>query len=207
MITLETLILASHSPRRQELLRRVGLPFEASAPEVDETCTLPAAQAVEELSRRKALAAAQLYPGRFVLGADTLVALDGVSLGKPADREDARRMLRTLSGRTHDVFTGMTVVSPAGEVFSGADANRVTFAPLAEAEIDAYLETGEPMDKAGAYAIQGRFSLFVTHLSGTEPSVMGLSLRLLRDLLLRAGYFAPGAAAPASQRSEQRMMD
>ena len=101
--------------------------------------------------------------------------------------------------------TGQSVVSPDGRVFSGSDASRVTVAPLSEAEIDAYLDTGEPMDKAGAYAIQGRFSFFITHLSGTEPSVMGLSLHLLRDLLTRAGYFSPDGSpdgtVPVSQRS------
>lgn len=184
----EPLILASSSPRRRELLALAGIPFEADAPEVDEACDLPAEEAVAELSRRKALAAAALHPGRFVLASDTLVCVDGVSLGKPRDPEDAKRMLRLLAGRTHQVYTGVTVISPEGRRFTDTDASQVTFDAMTEAEIDAYTASGEPLDKAGAYGIQGLGALFVRHLDGCFYGVMGLPLYLVRRLLTRAGY-------------------
>jgi len=182
------LILASSSPRRHELLRQAGIPFEADAPEVDESCDLPAKEAVVEISRRKALAAAKEHPDRFVLASDTLVSLNGVSLGKPRDPEDARRMLRLLSGRTHQVYTAVTVITPRGDVLTETDASEVTFDSLTEEEISAYVATGEPLDKAGAYGVQGRAALFVSHLDGCFFGVMGLPLYLVRRLLLRAGY-------------------
>ena len=129
-----------------------------------------------------------MHPGRFVLASDTLVCLDGVTLGKPEDPEDARRMLRLLSGRTHQVHTGVTVVDPRGAVLTEEDTSDVTFETLSEEEISAYVATGEPLDKAGSYGIQGPFSLFVRHLDGCFFGVMGLPLYLVRRLLLRAGY-------------------
>lgn len=185
---MDPLILASNSPRRRELLARVGIPFEAEAADVDEGCGLSPAAAVEALSRRKALAVAGHRPGRYVLGADTLVAIGEEAMGKPKDPEEARAMLRRLSGRTHQVYTGVTVVSPEGGVFSAADRSDVTFCDLSEAEIDAYVASGEPMDKAGSYAIQGRASLWITHLDGSDTSVIGLPLYLVRRLLIEAGY-------------------
>lgn len=184
----DPLILASSSPRRRELLFQAGIPFEADAPEVDEECGLPAREAVAEISRRKALAAAGAHPGRFILASDTLVAVDGLALGKPRDPEDARRMLRLLSGRTHQVYTGVTVADPQGRVWTETDASSVTFDALSEEEIDAYVAGGEPLDKAGAYAIQGRAALFVSHLDGCFFGVMGLPLYLVRRMLRRAGY-------------------
>ena len=191
------LILASSSPRRQELLRLARIPFEVEVPEVDESCALPAKEAVAELSRRKALCAAAARPGRFVLASDTLVALDGESLGKPRDAEDARRMLRMLSGRTHHVYTAVTVVTPSGEILTETDASAVTFDSLSDAEIAAYVATGDPLDKAGSYGVQGQASLFVSHLDGSYSGVMGLPLCLVRRLLSRAGYpvFDPEAHA------------
>ncbi len=184
----DPLILASSSPRRHELLRQAGIPFEADAPKVDETCALPAKEAVAELSRRKALAAARAHPGRFILASDTLVSLDGKTLGKPRDPEDARRMLGMLSGRTHHVYTAVTVLAPSGEALTETDTSAVTFDPLTEAEIAAYVATGDPLDKAGAYGVQGRASLFISHLEGCFFGVMGLPLYLVRRLLRRAGY-------------------
>ena len=184
----EPLILASSSPRRAELLERAGIPFETDAPLVDESCSLPAEEAVAELSRRKALAAAAAHPGRFILASDTLVAQDGVSLGKPLDEADAARMLRALSGRTHHVCTGVTVISPDGAVHTGTDVSAVTFDELSEREIADYISSGEPMDKAGAYAIQGRAAMYVCHLDGCYSGVMGLPLYLVRRLLRSAGY-------------------
>ena len=164
---MEPLILASRSPRRCELLQRLGLPFETDHPDVDERCGLPAGDAVRILSSRKAEASAASHPGRFVLAADTLVSLDGLSLGKPKDRADAVRMLQALSGRTHQVYTGVTVISPAGKTVTGVDRTDVTFAVLTEEEILSYVRSGEPMDKAGAYALQGRASLWITRLEGS----------------------------------------
>jgi len=184
----EKLILASASPRRSELLSRVGIPFEVFVSEADEHCALPAEEAVRELSRRKALAVSAVHPGRFVLAADTLVALDGRILGKPKDEADAVRMLSGLSGREHSVYTGVSVVSPDGSVFTEADHSRVTFCGIPEEEILCYVRSGEPMDKAGAYAIQGRAGLWVTRLEGCDSSVIGLPLYLVRRLLLLAGY-------------------
>lgn len=186
---MEPLILASSSPRRKELLTQARIPFETDAPDVDESCTLDAEHAVAELSRRKAAAAAAAHPGRFVLGADTLVALDGRSLGKPADAEDARRMLRTLSGRTHQVYTGVTVISPDGETLTETDASDVTFCTLPENEISAYVASGEPLDKAGAYAIQGKAALWISRMEGSASGVIGLPLHTVYRLLARAGYF------------------
>ena len=185
---MEKLILASCSPRRSELLAHAGIPFETAAPDVDETCSLPADQAVEELSARKAKAAASLHPGRFILSADTLVSVDGKKLGKPKDESDAVEMLHSLSGRKHQVYTGVSVISPAGKLLTGSDRSDVTFCTLTDEEILAYIRTGEPMDKAGAYALQGRASLWISRVEGSFSSVIGLPLYLVRTLLIRSGY-------------------
>ena len=185
---LSRLVLASQSPRRCELLRRTGIPFETFVPDVDESCDLAPGEAVRVLSRRKALAAAALFPDAFILGSDTLVSLDGAALGKPSGPADAARMLRLLSGNTHQVFTGVTVVSPSGQVLTGADCTDVTFTVIPEEEILSYVASGEPLDKAGSYALQGRASLWVTHLDGSDTSVIGLPLYLVRQLLSEAGF-------------------
>lgn len=188
MLFTEKLILASCSPRRSELLALAGIPFETAVSEADETCALPVEPAVRELSARKAKAVSVLFPGRYVLGADTLVAVDGKKLGKPQNEEEAASMLRLLSGRTHQVFTGVTVVSPSGDLFTEADRSDVTFCPVPEEEILSYVRSGEPMDKAGAYAIQGRASLWISHVEGSFSSVIGLPLFLVRSLLLQSGW-------------------
>lgn len=185
---MEKLILASCSPRRSELLTLAGIPFETVSPNVDESCSLPAQQAVSVLSARKAEAVGALCPGRYILAADTLVALDGISLGKPADTEEAASMLRMLSGKTHQVYTGISVLSPSGMLLTESDRSDVTFCSLSEKEITAYVKSGEPMDKAGAYAVQGHASLWITRLEGNYSSVIGLPLYLVRRLLLRCGY-------------------
>lgn len=184
----DPLILASSSPRRRELLSLAGIPFEVCSPQVDEHCALPPREAPAELSRRKALAASALRPRSFILAADTLVAVDGKALGKPTDEEDARRMLRLLSGRTHEVHTGVTVISPSGNILTETDSSFVTLDPVSEEEIASYVASGEPMDKAGAYAVQGRAALFVSRLEGCFSGVMGLPLYLVRRMLSRAGY-------------------
>ncbi|MBR6165627.1 MAG: septum formation protein Maf [Clostridia bacterium] len=188
---METLVLASHSPRRMELLTLAGIPFETASPDVDESCSLLPSEAVAVLSARKALAVSAHYPSRFVLAADTLVAVDGVPLGKPADEDDACRMLRLLSGRTHQVYTGVSVLSPSGSVLSGTDCTDVTFCTLTEEEIVAYVQSGEPMDKAGAYALQGRAALWIEKLNGSHTCVIGLPMVLVRKMLLDCGYPLP----------------
>ena len=185
---METLILASASPRRSELLSHAGIPFEVHAAEADERCDSPASEAVKILSVRKAKAVRSLFPSRFILAADTLVELDGAVLGKPAGPEEAAAMLRRLSGCVHQVYTGVTVINPAGEVFTDGDRSDVAFGDIPEDEIAAYVRSGEPLDKAGAYAIQGRASLWISHMEGSYSSVIGLPLFLVRSLLLRAGY-------------------
>ena len=185
---METLILASASPRRRELLSHAGIPFEVQAADVDEHCGDPAAEAVKILSSRKAQSVRQRFPGRYILAADTLVELEGRVLGKPADPEEAFAMLRRLSGHTHQVYTGVTVISPTGDVLTGSDCTDVTFCDIPETEIAAYVASGEPLDKAGAYALQGRASLWVSHLEGSYSSVIGLPLFLVRNLLLQAGW-------------------
>ena len=182
------LILASRSPRRCELLSRLGLSFETDAPDVDENCVLPAPDAVQLLSFRKAYAASVLHPGNWIIGADTLVCINGQSLGKPKDEADAVRMLRMLSGRTHQVCTGVTVISPSGKTLTGLDCTDVTFERLSEEEILSYVRSGEPMDKAGAYALQGRAGAWVSRLNGSDSSVIGLPLYLVRRLLISSRF-------------------
>ena len=172
------LILASASPRRREILALLGLPFEAvpaeNEPAVDPL--LPLDQAVCAVARGKAAEVAARFPGRVVLGADTVVSVDGLTLGKPRDEADARRMLRLLQGRSHEVYTGVWVLGPgypsAGYGF--ADRARVCFFPLSAREIDEYVATREPMDKAGAYGIQGRGLRNIRGIEGDFYTVMGL---------------------------------
>ena len=182
------LILASRSPRRCELLSRLGVPFETDAPDVDETCSLPASDAVQELSARKAAASARIHPESWILGADTLVSLHGRSLGKPADESEAVVMLKMLSGCTHQVCTGVTVISPDGNTLTAMDSTDVTFDLITDEEILSYVHSGEPMDKAGAYALQGRAGSWVSNLNGSDTSVIGLPLYLVRRLLIRSGF-------------------
>ncbi len=195
---MEPLILASASPRRRELLGRTGIPFEVFAADVDESISLPAPQAVAELSRRKAEASRRAHPGRWILAADTLVSVEGKILGKPADEAEARAMLRQLSGRTHQVCTGVTVCSPSGAELTRTDVSSVTFAEVSDLEIARYVSGGEPMDKAGAYAIQGGAAQWIERMEGSPSGVIGLPLALVRALLREAGYF--DAAPPAPEK-------
>lgn len=188
----EPLILASASPRRRELLGSLGISFEICPADVDEHIDLPADMAVFSLSRRKADAARRLHPGRWILAADTLVSADKRILGKPSDREEACRMLRFLSGRTHQVYTGVTVISPDGRSFTEVDTSDVTFDRIGEEEIRSYVDSGEPMDKAGAYAIQGGAAKWISRLEGSPSGVIGLPLCLVRKLLREAGYIPAG---------------
>ena len=176
------LVLASASPRRAELLRAAGIAFDVKVADVDETQSVgetPAAY-VERLAIAKAVAITEQGEPGAVLGADTTVVIDGAVLGKPIDASDATRMLRLLSGRTHLVLTGVALIAPAtaGQVSRLRRARvcttRVTFASLSDAELAWYVASGEPMDKAGGYAIQGLASRFVTGIDGSYSNVVGL---------------------------------
>ncbi|HYB94266.1 MAG TPA: Maf family protein [Vicinamibacterales bacterium] len=178
------LILASRSPRRSELLTAAGIPFEVLAADVDETPHAREAPAayVERLAIAKAQAVLPLRPAARVLGADTTVTIDGEILGKPADSADARRMLRLLSGRAHDVHTGVAVVT-ATRVQSAVDTTRVWFSTLTDEDISWYVATGEPVDRAGAYAIQGFASRFIPRIEGSYSNVVGLPVALVSSIL------------------------
>jgi len=181
------LILASASPRRRDLLRNAGIDFEVRSGQIVEE--IQPEELPEEFARRaareKALQiAASVPPNLLVLGADTVVVIDGQTLGKPSDTEDATRMLRLLSGRTHHVHTGICLVR-APDVIEALkhETTLVTFRQLDEVEIRQYVESGEPWDKAGGYAIQGLASNFVTRISGCYSNVVGLPVALLYDAL------------------------
>ena len=177
------LILASQSPRRKELLGLLGLAFEIKVPCADETM-LPGAdpaQQVAEVSRRKALAT-QAEKEDVIIAADTIVVCDGQILGKPRDREDACRMLKMLSGRAHQVMTGLTV-RQGDKMESCTEITQVYFRRLSNREIEDYVASGEPMDKAGAYGIQGGAAIFAEKLCGDYYNVVGLPVCRLTQML------------------------
>jgi len=193
----EKVILASGSPRRREILKKMGIAFEVEVSDVDEAVEGTPEEMVCLLSERKAQAVAEKVIARgetgFVVGADTLVALDGRALGKPADDEEARRMLRSLSGRTHEVYTGVCVIKITEgnlEIMRVPACTEVRFRELSDAEINAYVATGEPRDKAGAYAIQGGAKAFVESYDGSISNVIGLPRGLLRRMLCHMNYSA-----------------
>ena len=173
------IVLASGSPRRRELMERAGYRFEVCPSDADERAEGSPMERVARLAARKALSLP--YDGRPILSADTLVALDGRALGKPRDEADARCMLKALSGRTHQVFTGVCVRTDVCRV--ACERTDVTFRTLTDAEIDAYIATGEPMDKAGAYGIQGGAGAFVDGLTGPLDNVIGLPMDLVARML------------------------
>ena len=178
------LILASGSPRRKELLEKLDIPFDVIVSECDETLPdgFPADAAAQMLAVRKAKAVAALHPDAVVIGADTTVLLDGEILGKPSDEADCKRMLHALSGRIHQVVTGVAIFWE-GHTASFSDTTQVQFYPLSDAEIDAYAASGEPYDKAGAYGIQGRGGLLIAGIHGDYYNVVGLPVaRLARQL-------------------------
>jgi septum formation protein len=193
------LVLASASPRRQELLRNARIPFSVQPAEVDETPLAgesPRACA-ERLAQKKALTVSKMRPEEYVLGADTIVVVDGEILNKPQNAGEAARMLRMLSGRTHEVITGVCLVRPMataktsrpGELLKTASENTlVTMCEISDAEIRDYIATGEPMDKAGAYAIQGIASRWIPRIEGDYSNVVGLPValvfRMLREMNL-----------------------
>ncbi|MBQ8506632.1 MAG: septum formation inhibitor Maf [Clostridia bacterium] len=180
------LILASGSPRRRELLTQMGYKFEIIVPDVDENVSGHARDVVGILSRRKAEAVAKREDCGIIIASDTLVSLNGEALGKPQDENDAHRMLRMLSGETHEVFTGVTIIDAAsGRNETQVVRTGVIFRELSDAEIWAYISTGEPMDKAGAYAIQGRAHGFVEGFEGSYENVIGFPVDEIREMLKR----------------------
>lgn len=193
----QALVLASASPRRRELLRLAGVPHSVQASHADEQ--RQRGETAEDYTSRAAAQKAgevanRLEAGTWVLGADTTVVVDGNLLGKPRDADDGRRMLGLLSGRTHRVLTAVHLCQAGGG--AGQDLleeTQVTFRDLAPDWIDGYLATGEPMDKAGAYGIQGIGAILVRSISGSYTNVVGLPLGETVDLLARAGVWRPFA--------------
>jgi septum formation protein len=194
------LLLASSSPRRRELLRRAGFDFAVQPSDIVEEIQQgePPEEFARRAAREKAMHVAASSPsGSVVLGADTVVVIDGEALGKPSDLEDAARMLRLLSGRTHQVHTGICLVRAPDEIEAlKHETTLVTFRELDEEEIRRYVESGEPLDKAGAYAVQGLASKFVTRISGCYSNVVGLPVALVYEILKKA--------ESRSQKSEAR---
>jgi septum formation protein len=178
------LLLASASPRRAELLRAAGIRFEVAPADVDERQRdgEDAEAYVRRLAAAKASRVAAAHPGRAVLGADTTVVVSGEVLGKPRDAEEAAAMLGRLSGRSHRVLTGVCLISPDGRVDVAVATTTVEFRALSPADIDAYVASGEPMDKAGAYAIQGGAGTFVTRIEGDFDNVVGLPVALIQAM-------------------------
>lgn len=200
------LVLASASPRRQELLRNAGISFIVHPADVDETPLsgeFPRSCA-ERLAREKAFAVWRAWPQQLILGADTIVVVDGEILGKPADAEDAARMLRILSGRVHQVITGVCLLSPSQiankdklaneqpQLTVASETTLVTMTEFSDDEIRDYVATGEPMDKAGAYAIQGIAARWIPRIEGDYSNVVGLPVALVYRMLRESGQDLPG---------------
>ncbi|MBO8128583.1 MAG: septum formation inhibitor Maf [Peptococcaceae bacterium] len=195
------IILASSSPRRQQLLREIGLPFQVRVANVEEALTakLSPAEQVKMLAERKACAVAEQISGGLVIGADTVV-WDGDILGKPKDENEARLMLKRLSGKEHLVYTGVSVVDVGtGSAVTDYERTRVRFRSLSEEEIIRYVATGEPLDKAGAYGIQGVGALLVEGIEGCYFNVVGLPIVKLRSLLQNFGFDMLAAVRPAAR--------
>ncbi len=182
----QSFILASASPRRKELAGYMGVPFEIITADAEELKTGGPEELVMENARRKARAVAETHPGRIVLGADTIVYQRGRVLGKPKDEAEAREMLALLSGAWHTVYTGVCVLRDGYEDVR-AEKSEVLFSVLDEGTIARYVACGEPMDKAGAYALQGRGGMFVKRIEGSYSNVIGLPMALAREMLLKAG--------------------
>ena len=178
------LILASGSPRRKEILTTMGLPFTVDVSEVDETFVGDPQDAVQELSCRKAKAVAARHDDALILAADTLVCTDEAVLGKPGTPERAVEMLEELSGKWHSVYTGMTLLHPrSGRMIQRVCGTRVHFVEMTQAQIHAYVDSKEPIDKAGAYGIQGLGGMFVDRIEGCYFNVVGLPMSDVREML------------------------
>jgi len=183
-------VLASASPRRRELLTAIGLAFDVVPSHVPEVRAEheSAQEYVARLSRDKAAEIAKSHPSRWIIAADTTVLLGDELLEKPADADDAKRMLRAIAGNTHYVYTGVTVQNvDAGYRDTQVEESRVRMTPMGEREIDWYVASGEPLDKAGAYGVQGRAAMFIDAIEGSYTNVVGLPLALLYRMLRAAG--------------------
>ena len=186
------LILASQSPRRHDILNWMGIPFETEvcdAPEVVPSGLSPQ-ETVKALALQKAAHAFRMHPEDYVLGADTIVALDGVIYGKPQDKAQAKATLRALAGREHTVYTGVALLHGSTQDVRCC-ASTVRFRPMQDAEIDWYVSTGEPMDKAGAYGLQGLGCVFVEGMVGNYFNVIGLPAPTVYEMLLDGGFLTP----------------
>ena len=177
------LILASESPRRRELLTQAGIQFTVKSAHAEEISEGDPEEVTIRNATAKASAVQKLYPESPVIGADTIVYLNGHIFGKPKDTEDARRMLEALSGQWHQVYTGVAVADGAGRIYTACTMTDVHFIQMTDDEIDAYIATGEPFGKAGAYAIQGRAGSFIDRIEGSYSNVIGLPLTTVRELL------------------------
>lgn len=189
---MKKIILASASPRRRELLEQIGAVFEVCPAKGEEKITKSEpGEAAEELSRQKCREIFQTLSGdATVIGADTIVVLDGKILGKPRSKEEAVQMLSTLRGRTHQVFTGVTVMDREGEKVQTVtfhESTQVSFYPMSDREIEEYVRDGEPMDKAGAYGIQGKGAVFIREIRGDYNNVVGLPVAKLYQELKNMG--------------------
>ncbi len=187
------LILASRSPRRFELLQSLGLEFEVSpskAEEITDPEQSPEQNAVK-IARDKARWVARQNPGSYVLGADTMVVLDREIIGQPVDEEDAFHILSKLAGKQHRVITGVVLITPDDEEYETAETSNVSIKSVGEDKIRSYIATGEPLDKAGAYAIQGEGSFLVESWEGSWSNIVGLPLEALTHLFQQAGFPVP----------------
>ena len=187
------LILASRSPRRMELLRSLGVDFEVKPSKVEEITDPEQSpeQNATNIARDKALWVARQNSGRYVLGADTMVVLGQEIIGQPKDEEDACRILSKLTGKQHQVITGVVLITPKAEEYETAVVSMVSINSVSENEIRSYVATGEPLDKAGAYAIQGEGSFLVESWEGSWSNIVGLPLEALTELFHQAGFPVP----------------
>ncbi|HXT53397.1 MAG TPA: Maf family protein [Candidatus Eisenbacteria bacterium] len=183
------LVLASTSPRRRQILALLGVPFEVIAPEFEEriSAQLPADQEVLEFALGKAQSVATKHPGSIVIGSDTMIELSGEKIGKPADREDARRILRALSGKTHRIFTSVALVDSGERGIMNVETVSVEMRRYTEEEIENYLRSGESDDKAGAYSIQGQGSDLIKSICGDYLAAVGMPLRRIALYLKSRG--------------------
>ncbi len=184
------IVLASSSPRRKDLLEHIGLSFDIVSSDFNESSVVEKTpkKTVEKLSLEKAMAIAPKYKDAVIIGADTIVVLKDKILGKPKDKKDAKHTLKMLSGTTHSIITAFTLIdTKTGRTITRSVASRVTMRKISDKQIDNYIKTGEPMDKAGSYAVQGYGSLLIERIEGNYFGIVGLPLNILRNELYKMG--------------------